>query len=287
VWLLTVSSGAVLRLLRLKPNEEEGVTEEDVRMMVKEGRDSGLFDPAEHDIIERTFKLGDRPVRSLMTHRSDLVWLNLNDSIEANLDKMTEAPHHYFPLSKGNLHDLIGIVSVKNVWQAERRGNTIDLAALAIAPTYVIESMRGLKLLETFRQTHSTVAIVLDEHGSVEGIVTLNDLLEAVVGDLPSVNPELEIVERGDGTWLVDAVIAIEDFEEHFKIPARELLAPAQFTTLAGLIVTAVGHLPKTGVKCQVDGYELEVVDMDENRVDKVLVKKVAAPMAREDKGAS
>jgi len=275
VWLLMVASSGVMRLLRIRPGDDTLVSEEEVKIILREGTEAGLFDEAERDIIERTFKLGDRTVRSLMTHRSDMIWLDSTLDLQENLDRMANSPHHYFPLGQGSVHEIIGVVPLKDVWRSDRTGGSINFEALARPPLYVIETTTGLRLLDLFRESHSSVAIVVDEHGSVEGIVTVNDLLEAVVGDLPSITTEPDVVEREDGSWLVEAVMAIEEFEDRFEFPARDVFPGSQIASVAGLVIAATGSMPKLGTSCRVGPYRIEVVDMDNHRIDKVLVTRL------------
>ncbi len=275
VWLLSASSNGVMRALRIPANQEPLVSDDEVRHLVREGRESGHFEQSEQEIIERTLKLGERSVRSLMTHRNDIIWLDSELPLEESLARMLDAPHHYFPLCQGDIHDVIGIIAVKDVLQALRGGQEFELATLAKPPQYVIGSMTGLRLLEAFRSTRETIALVVDEHGSVEGLVTLNDMLEGVVGWLPSVNGEEEIVVREEGGWLVDAVVAIENFEDYFQVDARSTAPAAQITTVAGLIAAAAQDVPRLGLTCQVGPFQLEVVDMDDRRIDKILVTRI------------
>jgi putative hemolysin len=275
VWLLSASSNAVMTALRIPAGQDSTVSDEEVRLLVQEGREAGHFDQSEQEIIERTLKLGERSVRSLMTHRNDIVWLDSERPLEDSLARMLGAPHHYFPLCGGDIHNVIGIIAVKDVLQALRGGNEFELASLAKPPQYVIGTMTGLRLLEAFRASHETIALVVDEHGSVEGLVTLNDMLEGVVGWLPSVNGEEEIVVRDSGGWLVDAVVAIENFEDYFQVDARSAAPAAQITTVAGLIAAVAQDVPRLGLACQVGPFQLEVIDMDDRRIDKILVTRL------------
>jgi putative hemolysin len=275
VWLLSATSNGVMKALRIEPGEGSQVSEEEVRYLLREGTEAGLFEPAEQAIIERTFRLGDRSVRSLMTHRNDIVWLDLEHPLDDSMARMLEAPHHYFPLCRGDVHEVVGILAVKDVLQSLRSEGEVLLEPLAQKALFVIGSITGLRLLEIFRESRSSIALVVDEHGSLEGLVTVNDLLEAVVGGLPSVNEEEEIVLREDGSWLVEAVTSIENFEDHFQFDVRGEAAAGYFTTVAGLVVAVCGRTPSLGMTCQVGPFRFEVVDLDENRIDKILVTRL------------
>ena len=278
VWLLSATSNGVMKALRIEPGEGSQVSEEEVRFLLREGTEAGLFEPAEQAIIERTFRLGDRSVRSLMTHRNDIVWLDLEHPLDDSMARMLEAPHHYFPLCRGDVHEVVGILAVKDVLQSLRTEGEVLLEPLAQKALFVIGSITGLRLLEIFRESRSSIALVVDEHGSLEGLVTVNDLLEAVVGGLPSVNEEEEIVLREDGSWLVEAVTSIENFEDHFQYDVRGEAAAGQFTTVAGLVVAVSGTVPSLGMACEVGPFRFEVVDLDENRIDKILVTRKPDP---------
>ncbi len=280
VWLLSATSNGVMKALRIEPGEGSQVSEEEVRFLLREGTEAGLFEPAEQAIIERTFRLGDRSVRSLMTHRNDIVWLDLEHPLDDSMARMLEAPHHYFPLCRGDVHEVVGILAVKDVLQSLRTEGEVLLEPLAQKALFVIGSITGLRLLEIFRESRSSIALVVDEHGSLEGLVTVNDLLEAVVGGLPSVNEEEEIVLREDGSWLVEAVTSIENFEDHFQYDVRGEAAAGQFTTVAGLVVAVSGSVPSLGMACDVGPFRFEVVDLDENRIDKILVTRRPDPSA-------
>lgn len=276
VWLLSTSSNAILGLLRLKDINSQTVLEEEVRFLLKEGRATGEVEESEQEIIERTFKLGDRAVSSIMTSRVDIVWLDSEQSFEENFRRISGSPHHFFPLCKGKLQEVVGVISVKDLLVAQASQSETDLLTLATEPMYVIGSMNGLRLLDSFRNGHRTMALVVDELGNISGLVTINDLLEAVVGDMPSVNPEGDITLREDGTWLVEGLMPIEDFLEYFELSVAHTQHLGRFSTVAGFVIAKLGKLPALGDHCVVEGHRIEVIDMDGQRVDKLLVERIS-----------
>lgn len=274
VWVLSTSSNAVLKALRLRGYSDSRVTEEEVRVIVSLAHDQGLLEEAEHEMIQRTVKLGDRRVSSLMTHRGDVVWLNADEPVEKLLNQMAEAPYHTFPLCKGSLQSLIGIVSVRDVWSRHEKGQLINLEEIATEPTYILGSVSALRLLDSFRDNREGLIVVVDEHGSIDGVVTATDLLEALVGGLSVSEEEPEILEREDGSWLVEGSLSVEELEDHFAHDFRKEVGSSQIQTVAGLVIEASGEVPRLGLIVKVGPYKFEVVDMDRQRVDKVIVSR-------------
>lgn len=278
VAVLSLSSSLVLRVLRIRPHHEPPVTEEEIKIMMAQGQQAGIFEKAEQDIVERVLRLGDRRVSSIMTPRNDIVWVDIDDSIGESMRAMTAAPHTYFPVCRGSVEQVVGLVSVKDQWIRMVSRQPPDLKATLQPPLFVPESVPALRLLEQFKQAGRHVALVVDEYGSVSGLVTLNDVLEAIVGDVPgSVPPEeRDIVLRPDGTWLVDGVVSIDRLLEACGLEPLDPEEREAFDTVAGLLMAKMGRIPSAGDTLTWNNARLEVMDMDGHRVDKVLVARRA-----------
>lgn len=274
VHFLSASTELILKLLGSKPSTEPQVTEEEIKVLIEQGTEAGTVDQAEQEIFERVFKLGDRRVSSLMTPRPDLVWLDLNDSAETNKQRLIESSYSRLPVCQGGLDNVIGIVMVTDLLSHTLSGQPIDLTRDLRRPLFVPENMRGLKVLEVFKQTSTHIAIVVDEYGVIQGLVTLNDILVEIVGDIPSVEQEDEpqAVQREDGSWLLDGMLPVEEFLEQFSI---EEFPAGNYHTVGGFVITHLGKIPTATDKFEWKGLRIEVVDMDGNRVDKVLVMPI------------
>lgn len=284
VALLSRTSAGVVWLLRIRPASDPPVTEEEIKIMLEQGTQAGVFEVAEQDIVERVFRLSDRRVASLMTPRTDVVWIDIDDPIGDSMRTMINGGHTYYPACRGTIEQLVGMVSVKDQWARMVNRQPPDLKSGLLQPLYVPETMPVLKALESFKQARQHVAIVIDEYGSISGMLTLNDVLEALVGDIPtSPKPEdWSVVQRDDGSWLVDGSLSIDEFKT--RVGISELPGEDEYQTLAGFLMHQLGHVPKTADHFDHDGYRFEVVDMDGHRVDKVLV--VPPPVSPEDSAA-
>ncbi len=274
VWFLRVSTEAVLRLLGIKPKPESTVTEEEVKSMIAEGTDAGVFLPAEKEMIESVLSIADRSVRSIMVPRPDVVWLDASDSAEAVLDEIRESGHSRFPVSRSDVDEVIGVVHAKELLEQQRRTGTIDLDAAAREPVYVPETMPILKLIDRFKASIVHMAIVLDEHGTFEGIVTPTDVLTAIAGALPERPGEdaPDAVLREDGSWLLDGRLPIDKVERILEV--RDMLEDEEFVTLAGFVLHQCNHVPQVGEHFVWRNWRFEVVDLDGRRIDKVLASR-------------
>ncbi|CAN5709380.1 hemolysin family protein [soil metagenome] len=274
VHFLSLSTNLVLAVLRIRPSEDLPVTEEEITILIKQGAQAGVFEEAEHDIVRRVFRLGDRRAVTLMTPRSEVVWIDVADAPEEVQRKITASPHSRFPVCDGSLDTVLGVVQVKDLLTQGFAGRPFDIRGILIVPLFIYEGTRGLKVLDMFKNTGTHIAIVLDEYGSVEGLLTLNDILEAIVGDLPDPDePEdPKAVQRPDGSWLFDGMIALD---ECWELLGRPALPQGDYHTLAGFVITRLGHIPTTAERFDWDGLSFEIVDMDANRVDKVLVAPI------------
>jgi putative hemolysin len=276
VWFLGHSTDFVIRTFRISRSENSNVTEEEIKAMVAEGATAGSIEEVEQDIVENVFQLGDRKIGSLMTNRMDVVWLDIRDDAESNRKKINESVHSSFPLCDGELDKIIGIVFIKDLLKTNFLLSASNLRSITRVPLYLPENMRAWKVLERFKESRTHFAMVIDEFGSIEGLVTMNDLLEAIVGDLASgaSSEHGEIVKREDGSSLVDGLIPFQEFIQHFDISLTDSSEYSGFHTLAGLILHIAKRIPHTGDIFMWMNYTLEIMDMDGRRIDKILVKK-------------
>lgn len=285
VRILNAATHGLLRLVRIDTAAEPAVTEDDLRLLIRHGGEAGLLDQAEQHMLEQVLRLGDRRADALMTPRHEVVWIDLDDPPAESLRTMAVSGHAYFPVGRGNRDEPLGIVSVKQLWGRAIEGRSTDLAGNLIAPVVVPERVTALKLLELFKQANVHVAVVVDEYGGFQGIVTLNDVLGAIVGDvvLSDVPADPPIVRRDDGTWLVDGMLALDAFKEAFALRRLPGEAADGFQTMGGFVMSQLGRIPRPGDRFQWQRLRFEVMDMDGLRVDKVLVSPAdpAPPVAR------
>jgi putative hemolysin len=276
VHLLDLSSRVLLRLLGSNPSTEPPVTDEELRHIVESGRRAGVFERAEQEIVERVIRLGDRRVGDLLTPRSQLVSIDVDDSPDVQRRKMAEARHTFYPVYQGSLDHVLGLVSVKDVFTASMEGGApFDLRTHLVEPLYLPESLSGYAALERFRDRRAHAALVVDEYGGIEGIVTLIDLLEALVGELPTPEePEVMIVRREDGSLLLDGLLPESEVASLLSLGSREQEEAEEYLTLGGLVMGRLGHIPEAGESFEWAGWRFEVMDMDRHRVDKVLVER-------------
>ena len=273
VFLLSLSTDLLLKLMggTVASNEPQ-ITEEEIKVLMRQGTAEGTFDAAEQDMIERVFSLGDEPVSALITPRLDIVWLDLNDAIDVNRQKMTESRHSRYPVCQESLDNVLGIIHVKDLLAQDNQA--IDLTSVLRQPLFLAESTHALKVLELLKKTGNQVALVVNEYGVTQGLVTLNDVVEVIIGDIPfeDEEQEQEAIQREDGSWLMDGRLSINDFKELLDIEELPGEERDNYQTLGGFVITQLGHIPKSSNHFEWDGFRLEVMDMDGNRVDKVLV---------------
>lgn len=274
---LSVSTEALLRLLGFKPEKEVTVSEEEVRVMMQEGVRAGAFNKVESQIVHSALELDQLPVREIMTPRPKVIWLNQDDSHEQVWHKIVVSGHSHFPVYQGNRDNTVGVVSVKAIYANLAAGAGVKLKDLMIPPLIVPESQTVLQLVETFKQSGKHIALVTDEFGSIVGLVTLNDVMVAVVGEFPTQGERAkpEARKRADGSWLIDAMMDLEAVEKALPDLKFGGAAYTEYQTLAGFVVKTLGHVPKEGETFETQGYIFEVLDMDRHRVDKVLVLPV------------
>ena len=272
VWLLGSSTELILRLLGIKGGREETVTEEEVRSLITEGTRAGVFAPQEKEMIEGVLRLADRTVRATMTPRASVDWLDLDDPPEVLRTQIRSAGHTRLLVCRGTLDELVGVVSTRDLLDLVLGGQPLDLASLTVRPLIVHESLPVLRLLDMFRSSPINLAVVIDEYGSVEGIVSPTDILEVIAGAVPERGEAVEsvAVRRDDGSWLVDGMMPVDEFED--RLGVRGLKDTGEFDTIAGFALWQLGRLPKAGDSFTWHGWRFEVVDMDGRRIDKLLV---------------
>ena len=273
VRLLDSSTNLALRIVGSKPKEDI-VTEEEVKLLIEEGIEDGTIAEEEEDIIKRVFRLDDQKVDMIMTPRSEIIWIDLEDDLEENKERIINSKRSIFPVAEGELDDFIGVVQAKDLLSEIFSGKDVDIKSQLVVP----ENMLAMDLLQEFKENREYVHMVLvvDEFGSVVGLITLNDLLEGIVGDIPGIDEEddPQAIERKDNSWLIDGRFSIEDFKYLFDIE-EEMPNEVEdgYTTIAGFILSHAGKIPDTGEIFQEGKFTFEIVDMDANHIDKILVK--------------
>jgi putative hemolysin len=278
VTLLTISTELTLRLLGIRASNDPAVTEEEIKLAIQQGTEAGVLDEAEEELVTSVFRLADRRVGELMTPRPAVVWLDLDDPTDAVVQEMVASPYLHFPICWGDLDRVLGIVSVRDLWIQMVSGSAIDLTTAVRPALFLPETMPALRALEAVKEAHAQMALVVDEFGGTAGLITLTDLLEAIVGDLPPQPGEEEprAVRRDDGSWLIDGLLPIDELKKTLGV--THLPDEGEYQTLAGFVISRLGRIPAAGDSFDWDSLRFEVVDMDGNRVDKVLVAPGASP---------
>lgn len=270
VYVLSVSTEAILRLLGVKPSTEPPITEEEIRVLIQQGTQAGVFEVAEQDMVEAVFRLNDQRAFDLMTPRPEIIWLDLNASPQEIVAKVTESGYSRFPVCHGSLDNVLGVVRAKDLLTRSLAGEPPDLRAVMRSPIFVPESALAFQVLELFRGSQPHLALVIDEYGGTQGLITLHDILEAIVGEVEGTEPQA--VQRQDGSWLLDGALAVEEFKEIFDLGPLPEEEHDYYQTLGGFVMMLLGRVPTAGDHFQWAGLHFEVMDMDGKRVDKVLV---------------
>ena len=275
--ILAKSSSFLLWVMRIDRRTDDIVTEEEIELMIKEGREDGTIEQEEEDIIKRVFKLDDQKVESIMTPRNEIIWIDLEDDRDVNKVKIIESKRSIFPIASGELDDFIGVVQAKDILSAMFTEDEFDVNKIVKEPLVVSEHLETLELLKEFKENQEYVhmSLVIDEFGSVEGLITLNDLLEGIVGDIPGIDEDDEpkATQRLDGNWLIDGRYPIDRFKELFEL--KENLPDEEedgYTTLAGFILSLSGTIPDEGDRYDCGRFIFEIIDLDGHQIDKVLV---------------
>jgi putative hemolysin len=271
IWLLTTSTEFLLDVLRIKPTADGKVTEEEIKAIIKEGTEGGEVQEIEQDIVERVFHIGDRKINSLMTHRKSVMILPLHADKNKVKEFMLKELHSVYPVYGDNHDDIVGVVNLKNIF-AHFENESFNLAEIMTDAPFMMEQTTAYKALEQFKETGIHYALVSDEYGVFQGVITLNDILEALVGNASDFyKDDFQLIEREDGTWMVDGHYSLHDFLTYFELD--DLINDYEVTTVSGLIMTELSRIPKEGEKLIWQKFELEVIDMDGVKIDKVMVK--------------
>ena len=274
VWVLTKSTNLVLRLLGLGKEADAPPSEEEVAHLIEQGTSAGVFHKAERAMVEGVLRLDERPVTEIMTRRNRVVWLNIADADEINWRKIVASGHSHFPVYEGTRDNVLGLVAVKALWANAAIGLESRLRNHLTPPLFIPETVNAVQLLETFKKSGKHLALVTDEFGGIQGLVTLIDVMEAIVGDLPEPGDRRgpDAVQREDGSWLVDGSMTVEEFRRRFSFRPLPREQEEGYETLGGFVLDRLGHIPRPGEAFAWSGWRFEVMDMDRNRVDKVLL---------------
>lgn len=272
--LLSAASNLVLRLIPVRPGEPPPVTEEEITLMMREATAAGHFHAAETAMVQMVFRLGDRPVSAVMTPRTQVDWLDLTDSEEETLRKIRDSDYSRFPVVQGGPQQVLGIVQVKDLLTMALSGKTIDVKSAVKPPIYLPSTVTALRALELFKQSGAPMALVVDEYGDFEGVVTLHDILQSLVGDIaePGEPASRTVVRRDDGSWLVDGMATIDEVKDLTGLKQLPGDEEGEFHTLGGFMMARINRVPTVGDRFLVEGFRFEVVDMDGRRVDRVLI---------------
>ncbi|RVU45540.1 hemolysin family protein [Rubrivivax rivuli] len=279
VALLSVCTNAVLRVMGISGGPTRSVTEEEIAASLEEGVESGVIEAQEHQMVRNVFRLDERQIGSMMIPRAEIVWLDAADSVESLLTTITASGHTRFPVCRGSLDDVLGVLNAAKLLQPLASGQTLDIHAHMAPPVFVPETLSGMELLEHFRVSRTDLVFVVDEYGAVQGVITERDLLEAITGEFgaPS-DDDAWAVQRADGTWLLDGLIPVPEFKDRLELKELPEEDRGRYNTLAGMIMLLLGRLPRTADTVEWEGWRFEVVDLDGKRVDKVLVSRTETP---------
>ena len=259
-----------MKVFGLKPNDNQ-LTEEEIKAIISEGTEQGTIEETEQEIIERVFHLSDRNITSLMTHRSDIIWFNLDDTEETIKEKIMSEPHSIYPICDNTIDNIKGVVAIKDLYVTP---DNVQFKNLMRPALFVPENNTAFQVMEKFKESKLHSCFIVDEYGTILGMITLNDILEAIIGDMPQPDMlDYEVTEREDGSYLVDAQIPFYDFLTHFEKAEWMNEGEQEFDTLAGFILHRLERIPHTGDKLDWKGFNIEIMDMDGHRIDKVLVK--------------
>ena len=279
VRVLSFATDLIVKILGVKPSGEPAVTEDEIHVMLDQAKDAGVVEKAEHQMVRNVFRFGDESISQLMTPRSNMVWLDIQDPDDENKRKLSNGDYSYLPVCDGGPDKVVGMVALKRLFPALAQGKTLDIKAHMDAPLFVPDTSKGQKLLELFKQSKSHTAVVVNEYGSIQGLVTIADVLEAIVGDMPTPDPEdPDVVRRADGSWLMDGLVSTARLKEILGLKELPSEAAGSYETLSGLMMTQLNRMPRVTDQFTWKEYRFEVVDMDGHRVDKVLVTAVKSP---------
>ena len=278
VWFLGASTNLVLRLLRVTPSADGGVTEEEIKVMIEQGTQLGVFDEVEQDMIESVLLLDDRRVSMVMTPRPQIKWLDIEDPLPQLQQTILTTSLSRFPVAQGDLDNMLGIVYAKDLLAQILSGQALNINQLLRPPTYIPEGISVLQALEIFKREQTHIALVFDEYGGIEGLITANDILESIVGDMADSTAEgsATMLQRQDGSWLIDGLLIIDDLKERLNIPTLPDEEESHYQTVGGMFLHVLGGVPRVGQSFVWQQWQMEVVDMDGRRVDKILITPLA-----------
>lgn len=286
---LSVTTDAVLRIFGVRGSSGSPVTEEEIKVLMEQGAEAGVFEPHERQLVDRVFRIDELRVAGVMTPRSEIAFLNLDDPPASSLRRIAESGHSRFPVVRGGSDNVQGIVHVKTLLEDAVAGKPVDLASCLAKPLFIPQALTVIEVIEAFKKHRQTIALVVSEHGDLQGLVTLNDLMEALVGDIATVEDEndRDVVRRDDGSWLIDGSVTIERFKDVVgsddPLPEEDT---GSYHTLGGFVMTQLGRVPQVSDTFRWDGLRFEVVDMDRNRVDKLIVARVPDRVASAEESA-
>lgn len=277
VYFLSMSSKFILRMLRQEEIKEYSLTEEEIHSVMQQGFEKGAIDGFEHKVFRKVLQFGDREASIMMTPRIKVVFLDLKDTLDENMNKILKNPHRYYPVMEGGIDNLKGIIDVKDILAQVIKNKKIDLKELIKDAPFVIEDNLGPDLLDEFKKYKTHIALVVDEYGCMQGIITLVDLFETLVGDIPESqqNKHYEITQRIDGSWLCDGLTPVDEIEDLMKMDIFNIPGEVDFNSLAGFLLTRFNHIPKAGEFIIWENFRFEIMDMDGTRIDKVLIQRV------------
>jgi putative hemolysin len=280
-WFLSASTDLILRLLGLRNEATSPVTDEEISFMLREGTAAGSIPRAETEIVEMALRLGDRRASTVMTPRTRIEWLDLNDAEEENRRRIRESPYSRFPVIQGGSQQVVGIVEAKTLLARCLGGQPLDLAGATRPPLYLPNTVSVLRVLDMFKSSGEPMALIVDEYGDLEGLVTPSDILEALVGDIPGASDtDQRVVKREDGTWLIDGMVGLDELKQVLSL-SHLTGEDADFHTLGGYLMARLNRVPMIADRVTADGYQFEIVEMDGRRVDRVLVAPVTVKSRR------
>jgi len=277
VYLLSASTDAILRLMGKKELSSANLTEEDIHAMLAEGSSAGLIEKQEHEMVRNVFRLDDRQIASLMTPRSEFIYLDIEQPIESSLDYLINSDHSRFPVCRGGINDMLGVITAKRLLKQRIIGESTNIIECLRPCIFVPETLTGMTLLEQFRESGVQMVFVVDEYGEILGLITLQDVLEALVGEFKPRDPEdVWAVRREDGSWLLDGLIPIPELKDRLGLKSVPEEHKGRYNTLSGMMMWLIGTMPRTGAITEWEQWRFEVVDLDGNRIDKVLASPLA-----------